>query len=209
MIAPVLMNKIRNDLDAWEVPVPWMYLDSEGYVTVGCGTMLPNIKSAEPINFYHDKTRLPATKSDIDAAWKKIHSNSTKQKKAVFSKKLTARYFKNETDLRLSLTEIHKLRDTHIKSDYLQLKLIYPKFDSFPDNIKIALFDMIYNLGPGHASTPHHKASGLRKFVLMNKAINNSNWADAAKHCHRLGISHKRNLNTKRLFLSAIPKKIK
>ena len=46
MISQSLMTKIRDDLDRWETPVLWMYLDSEGYGTVGCGTMLPDGDSA-------------------------------------------------------------------------------------------------------------------------------------------------------------------
>lgn len=208
MISPVLMNKIKNDLDAWETPVNWMYLDSQGYVTVGCGTKLPDIKSAESVKFYNIKTKLPASKLDIAAAWKKIHDGSIKQKIAAPANKFAALHYKNETDLRIKINVIHSLRDIHIKENYLQLKQIYPKFDTFPDNIKIALFDMIYNLGSGRASAPHRPASGLREYVLMNKAVNGGNWAEAAKHCFRHGIPQRRNIVTKNLFLSADSKKL-
>jgi GH24 family phage-related lysozyme (muramidase) len=63
MITLGLMQRIRDDLDPWEEPILWMYLHSEGLVTVGCGTMLPSITAAKRIPFVHRRTRLAAATS--------------------------------------------------------------------------------------------------------------------------------------------------
>lgn len=106
--------------------------------------------------------------------------------------------------LRITIKTSSTLRDAHVQADYKQLKLIYPNFDTFPENTKLALFDMIYNLGPGKWKTLSERATGLRQFVLMNNAINKEDWKTAALHCSRKGIPIERNNMTAALFLSCI-----
>ena len=101
------------------------------------------------------------------------------------------------------------LRDDHIKADYVELKKIYLQFDSFPDDAKVALFDMIYNVGPGRNKTRLHRASGLRNFVGMNAAINAGKWSLAADRCMRHGIQAARNRRTAELFRSSAPPQAK
>ena len=90
--------------------------------------------------------------------------------------------------------------DGHVSSDYTQLLLIYPDFDNFPDDAKVALFDMIYNLGAGHNRRKRNHATGLRAYGTMNAAINRGDWATAAAHCLRHGIPAERNRETAELF---------
>lgn len=208
MINPLLMTKIRNDLDRWETPVLWMYLDSVGLVTVGCGTMLPDTTSAKKIKFFHDKTLLPATAAEIEAAWNKLHLGANAQKAAPPKKKFAALHYKKETDLRITIHTSSTLRDSHVEADYRQLKQIYPKFDEFPENAKLALFDMVYNLGPGKSKARHHRSTGLRHYILMNAAINKEDWESAALHCSRHGIPIERNRMTAALFRSCVVKRV-
>ncbi len=208
MIGPSLMTKIRNDLDRWETTILWMYLDSEGYVTVGCGTMLPDTASAKTIKFFHEKTLLPATVTEIEAAWKKLHLGANTQKAAAPKKKFSALHYKNETDLRITIRTSSTLRDSHVEADYRQLKQIYPNFDLFPENAKLALFDMVYNLGPGKGKTRHHRSTGLRHYNLLNAAINKEDWESAATHCARRGIPIERNRMTAALFRSCVMKRV-
>lgn len=202
MITPSLMTKIRNDLDRWETPVLWMYLDSEGLVTVGCGTMLSDAASAKAIKFFHDKTLLPASAIEIEAAWKHLRLGAQTQKAAAPGKKYSALHYKSETDLRITLRVSSQLRDRHVEADYQQLRQIYPSFESFPENAKLALFDMIYNLGPGRGKTLQHRSTGLRHYSLMNSAIVKGRWSVAAVHSRRYGIPIERNRMTAKLFQS-------
>lgn len=201
MIAPALFTRIRADLDRWETPVLWMYLDSEGLVTVGCGSMLPTAASASVLAFYHDKTRRSATPAEIIAAWTLLHTGAPTQKAAAAHGKFSYKHYEKLTDLRITLDASNQLRDAHIGEDYAQLQTIYyPGFDAFPDDAKLALFDMIYNLGPGRSKSRHHRANGLRGYVQMNAAINRGDWATAAKTCLRHGIPMARNQMTAALF---------
>lgn len=49
---------------------------------------------------------------------------------------------------------------------------LYPNFDQFDENRRIALIDFLFNVGPGTAKT----------FIRTNKAINNGEWQMAASN---------------------------
>lgn len=204
MISSTLMMKIRKNLEQVELSVPWMNLDSAGLITVGCGTMLPSDSAAAEIPFFHKNAGKPATVAEIKAAWQQLHRGSAAQKTASSSKKFNAKHYEKETDLRISRSVVDLRRDHHIQADYQQLQAIYPEFDDFPEPAKLALFDMIYNVGPGQNKDRHHRASGLRKFVHLNAAVRKRDWATASKCCMRHGISFERNRATAKLFESCI-----
>jgi GH24 family phage-related lysozyme (muramidase) len=200
MISFTLRERIRNDLNRWEAMFAWMYLDSEGLVTVGFGTMLRDANAATAVSFQHAKGGALATTAEITAAYDIVYAGSAAQKAAVPAKKYSAKHYEKVTDLRIALATASSLLDSHVDADYSQLQLIYPQFDSFPDDAKVALFDMIYNLGAGHGKMRHHRATGLRAYVTMNAAINRGDWGTAAKHCLRHGIPATRNHATAQLF---------
>jgi GH24 family phage-related lysozyme (muramidase) len=198
------MEKIRQQLLKHEDIVPWMYLDTTGHVTVGVGTYLKNAGLATNLPFYHEKTGKPATNAEVEAAFKRVAEGKKAQLAA--AKKFTATYYESETDLRVPKPTATAFLDTHIEADYLHLKTMYPGFEDFPEGAKVALFDMIYNLGGGIGETKKHKATGLHQFVNMNAAIRKGDWGAAAKCCKRHQLSLDRNLATARLFESAVPK---
>ncbi|TWB80089.1 phage lysozyme [Nitrospirillum amazonense] len=177
-----------------------MYLDSEGLVTVGCGTLLATAESASALPFLHKGNNQPASKLEVEAAWRALFIGHQEQKSAAPHKKHTAAHYENDSDLRITQATANTLLDAHLDSDHLHLKLIYPKFDDFPDDAKLALFDMIYNLGAGRSKTRHHRAAGLMAYSTMNHAINSGDWAKAAKCCFRHGIQAERNKVTAALF---------
>jgi len=209
MIEFALKQRIRDDLDFWEQPIRWMYLDSQGLVTVGCGTMLPDAAAAKRVSFVHNRTWQAATPAEIEAAWNGLHAGAAAQKAAAPSKKFSAKYYEDKTDLRIPDACAQALRDDHIEADYAELKKIYLKFDTFPDDAKVALFDMIYNVGPGRNKTRQHRAAGLRAFVSMNAAIDAAHWSLAADRCTRHGIPPERNRNTAHLFKKCAPARTK
>lgn len=202
MLTPAFLKMVQENHNRWETVINWMYLDSEGYITVGCGTLLATAASAIPVSFYHEKKFAPATAMEIEAAWKKLNQGASKQKQAPGKQKRSAKTYEKETDLRVTNKTAFALRDTHIKNDYQQLKQIYPNFDTFPEKARLALFDMIYNLGGGRYKTAQQRASGLRQYINMNNAINKEDWKAAALACFRNGISIERNSETATLFRS-------
>jgi GH24 family phage-related lysozyme (muramidase) len=202
MISQILVAKIRNDLDTWEGPMmPWMYLDSVGVVTVGWGTALEDEDTAASLPFVHSKTQVAATADEIKNTWRALRTGSKAQRAAAPTKKHLARSYEHMSDFRLTPDTASDLRDKHVLGDYQSLPAIYPEFDQFPEDAQVALFDMIYNLGPGRSANRHHRASGLRRYVYMNTAINKRDWAGAAGGCRRPDIPDDRNTMTAVLFL--------
>jgi GH24 family phage-related lysozyme (muramidase) len=189
-----LLPQIRQDINQWEDFIRWMYLDTEGYVTVGIGTRLASANDAKKIPFTVKTTGNAATPQEIEAAYNAVNADSASQKARAKGKKHEAASYENTTTLRIEQSDAEKLRDRHIMADYQSLKTLYPQFDTFPDGAKLALFDMVYNLG----------ASKLRsKFPNMNTAINSRNWLQAANESHRLQVESGRNLITGENFGNA------
>jgi hypothetical protein len=204
MLTPLLLRAVRDDLDMWEEPVEWMYLDSEGLVTVGCGVQLATAGEAAKIPFYRKDTLKAATEAEIKAEWEELHKGAKAQKSAAGKKKFSAAHYKSSTLLRITEETSDALRDRHIEADYRNLKFIYRDFDAFPLKAKVALFDMIYNLGVGRRATSKHRASGLRRFAQLNAAIERRDWESAARLCRRHGIPEDRNRDTAALFRACV-----
>jgi GH24 family phage-related lysozyme (muramidase) len=59
--------------------------------------------------------------------------------------------------------------------------------------VQVALWDMIYNLGP----------RGLAGFKSLRQAIEEGDWEEAARQSHRLKISDDRNDFVFNLFMDA------
>ena len=133
-----------------------------------------------------------------------MKAGSAVQKAAPNRQKKGAIFYKTITDLRMTLDVAISLADRHVMSDYAALQDIYPGFDSFPQDVKLALFDMIYNLGAGRGNGAHHRATGLRAFTTMNSAIARRDWRGAASSCTRVGPPPQRNAATSLLFLRAV-----
>lgn len=70
-----------------------------------------------------------------------------------------------------------------MRGDVEALLRLYPDFGNLPLSAQIALWDMIYNLGP----------SRLAGFHMLLQAISDGNWEKAALQSHRLRISDERN----------------
>lgn len=94
-------------------------------------------------------------------------------------------------------TDINSLRDNHIKSFEKELKSIYLKFTVYPTEVRIALFDMIFNLGQPK----------LKKYKKLKTALDKEDWAKCATESKRKGIQPSRNKYVKDLFNKAAKNK--
>ena len=75
------------------------------------------------------------------------------------------------------------------------LKSHLPNYDTFPDSVKLALLDMVYNLGP---------AGLINGYPRLLNAVSAGNWAQAAAQCERVGPGAARNQWTRRMFLENV-----
>jgi len=176
---------LKKSLERFEGRVPHLYLDSNGYVTVGVGHLLKTFFDAQYLKFQHQNGTL-ATHDEIRADYDRVSQQVPSQ---------IASYYKKYSSLTLPDDEIDRLTEEHIETFERQLKNIYRDFKNFPQEAQLALFDIVFNVG----------ATNLRlKWPKMNQAINDFDWLEAAKHSKRRPpISSRRNKYVNDLFEKA------
>jgi GH24 family phage-related lysozyme (muramidase) len=176
-------------LKEFEGCVPWMYRDTVGKITVGVGLMLPNTEAAEALPFIVG-TRA-ATAQEIAAEFARVDAMAIGRPSSFYKIPSSIELPQQIIDAKLSAIL------QHFESD---LRAQLPHYDALPDTVKMALLDMIYNLGP----------AGLFKgFPHLMAAVEASSWTQAAASCMRRGPGPERNAWTREQFLSAVVTTIK
>ena len=163
--------------------VLWMYLDSRANVTVGVGLMLPNAASACALAFL--LAGAAASADQIGDEFARVT--------ALAPNKLPA-FYKSDSSPQLPQDIIDAKLSGVLQGFEGTVRAGVPGYDALPDNVKLALLDMAYNLGPQKL---------LREYPMMLQAVQSGNWAQAATQCARGGISATRNAWTRQQFLSA------
>lgn len=173
------LEKIKE----FEGVIPWMYLDTVGKVTVGVGLLLANEAAAHALPF--SAAGRAATADEIGREFARV--SAMKQGRA-------ADFYESVPSLQLS-TEIidDRLRAT-IEGFEGYLRSHMPGYDLLPDPAKLALLDMIYNLGPGRL---------FAEYSRLLAAIERGDWKTAAAASLRRRPSPARNAWARQQFLSA------
>ena len=174
------------DIEDWEGNVDHMYLDTVGNVTVGKGKLLRNSASAEALPFRRRGANSLVSDEEIGAEYDLIAG-------MVEDIGREADYFGQFTNLYLPQSEIDRLVTDHMRGDFEALLRQYPGFGNLPVSAQIALWDMIYNLGPPR----------LAQFRLLRQAIMDGDWEEAARQSHRVGPREERNQYVFDLFMDA------
>ncbi len=173
---------LRAKLEKYEGKISHMYLDSKGFVTVGIGHLIKDLQSAQKLAF-KKSTNLPANKAEIKTDFDTIKKQP---------KNRIASSYKKHVNLKLSDSDINALTNKHIDSFEKELKLIFSKFDSFPSEVRLALFDIIFNVGMTDLNN---------KWPKFKKSIIAEDWSTAAKESNRKApISAARNKYVKDLI---------
>jgi GH24 family phage-related lysozyme (muramidase) len=73
----------------------------------------------------------------------------------------------------------------------LQLLRLWPKFQTFPPSVQVAIRDMAWNLGVGALE---------RHWPRFRASVDAQDWHAAAAQCTRKGIAQARNDATRALF---------
>jgi len=166
-----------------------MYRDTVGKVTVGVGLMLPDAKAAEALPFVVGARA--ATPEEIATEYARVDAMAMGH---------TSSFYKIPTSLVLTQQTIDAKLNSVLAGFEADLRGQFPHYDALTDGIKMALLDMIYNLGP----------AGLFKgFPHLVAAIQTGAWTQAAEHCIRRGPGAARNDWTREQFLSAVVGTIK
>jgi GH24 family phage-related lysozyme (muramidase) len=166
-----------------------MYRDTVGKVTVGVGLMLPDAKAAEALPFVLGPRA--ATSQEIAAEYARVDAMALGR---------ASSFYKTPASLELTQQTIDAKLSSVLEGFEANLRAEFPHYDTLPDAVKMALLDMIYNLGP----------AGLFKgFPHLIAAVQTGAWSQAAEHCIRRGPGEARNNWTREQFLSAVVGTIK
>ncbi|MPW30311.1 hypothetical protein F9L16_15090 [Agarivorans sp. B2Z047] len=178
-ISGIMKAKLVKAIEQQEGRVPHMYLCTEGKVTVGVGHMMKDVKAAQKVPFVLSDSGKAASAQDIEDEFKAI-------KVRPFGKSEPHFKFKPFTKLIVSESLMDEQIDKHIKAFEKELKIVYgaTEFSAYPNEVKLALFDMIFNLGMTTLKT------GFPKF---NNHIKNQDFKKAALECNRPQVSVTRN----------------
>ncbi|VAW27453.1 hypothetical protein MNBD_BACTEROID06-1343, partial [hydrothermal vent metagenome] len=158
-----------------------------GHMTIGVGHLVPNLAAALKLNLVVGKTGAIATKEQITADYENVKKH--------WLANAAAPYYKKYTQLIMKKVEVNRLINQHINKFYTELKRLYPDFDDYPTEVRLALLDMIFNLG----------MTKLRNlFPKLNKAVKAKKWAEAAAESRRkFPVSDARNNYVRALFEAA------
>jgi len=161
--------------------VPWMYLDTAKppNVTVGKGHLITDAAAAQKLGFMAGDRA--ATAEEVAAEFAKV---------AALPGGHTADYYKAYTALRLSADRIDAILSDDIAVHEAEIRAKLPAFDSWPETVQEAVFDIGFNCG----------IAGLLGFHRMLAAIAQHDWQTAGVCSHRKGISDDRNKETANLF---------
>jgi GH24 family phage-related lysozyme (muramidase) len=183
------LEQSLTKLKEFEGCVPWMYRDTVGKVTVGVGLMLPDAKAAQALPFVLGARA--ATPEEIAAEYARVDAMALGR---------ASSFYKVPTSLELTKQTIDAKLSSVLAGFEADLKTEFLHYDTLPDGVKMALLDMIYNLGP---------AGLFMGFPHLVAAVQTGAWAQAAEHCMRRGPGLARNNWTRQQFLSAVVGTIK
>ncbi len=167
----------------FEGDVPFMYRDPAGWVTVGVGQMIPDVNAAKRYPFL-TPLGAAATIDEIEADYHRVLALPAGQ---------PADKYRSQSSLLLDESYIEALLLNKLKECDLHLRRHYRRYDTFPEPVKLALLDMIYNLGA---------AKLFGQFAAFEKAVIAQDWKAAAGESHRKhkGATDNRNAWTRHQF---------
>jgi len=178
------LEQSTTQTTVFETAVPWMYLDTRGLVTAGIGRMLPDAAAAQALAFLHpDGT--PAPPDAIQAEFERVRTLAPAQSFHVY---------RSPTSPTLAADTMTAMLEAVITANDSILRGRLTDYDGFPNPAKLALLDMIYNLGENRL---------FSEYPLLLAAVNNQHWLVASQQCHRNGPNQQRNDWTRDQFLAA------
>ncbi|WMN58589.1 hypothetical protein NI389_09990 [Pseudoalteromonas xiamenensis] len=182
---PDELRAIRH-LCLYEGEVNHLYLDSKGNPTIGAGFHIPNKAAFANLPLRENRTKRAASRD---------HKLSEFDRIKRLPPGYAANFYTQHCELYLSHRACQKVLQGKINQFKHELMVIYGEsfYQSLPRSIKLALLDMIYNLGQTQLQT---------KWPKFNAAIQARDWQAAALECHRVGVSAKRNERVKQLLMS-------
>ncbi|MGH8056037.1 MAG: hypothetical protein ACREOH_02195, partial [Candidatus Entotheonellia bacterium] len=128
----------RSMIKEGEGCIEYMYLDTVGKVTVAVGQMLPTAAAAQSLTFTRRDNGTRATAAEIKEDYESVTQQPSGR---------VASFYKPFTKLDMPEDAIDALLDQRIAEFEAALRGDFPDYDSYPDEAKLGLMDMVFNLG--------------------------------------------------------------
>lgn len=170
----------------FEGSVSHMYLDTNGYVTVGIGNLLATPQTAIALNWiWRDQRGGEPNEMEIADEWTRVHT-------AV--RGFAAESYRRLTTMELIDYEIRRLFAKRVDEFETSLQHLFPSFAAWPEPAQLAVLDIAFNVGVGNL---------MRHFPHLCAALLEQDWRGAAEHSHRAQSRDARNVAVRELFLAA------
>jgi hypothetical protein len=153
---------------AFENTIPWLYLDSDAppNATTACGLLVAGLGASQALPWCNPDWT-PADEAAIAADWHRV---------TMLPGSKVAGFYHSAQGLQLSQVDILNITRAKVVQCDTELAASYSAYDFFPDCVKIALLDMVWNLG----------ISKLRStYPHFNVAVSAQDWKTAAAQCGR------------------------
>jgi len=180
----VTLPEFQAHLSTSEGCIPFLYLDTRGFVTCAIGHRVPSLAACHSLSWQNpDGTQ--AVQNTVTLSWLQV---------CALPKGLVASAYETACVVRLPASAIAALFASDTQEKDRQLREAFPDFDRYPSDAQFALRDMAFNLG----------VNGLiMKFPHLRQAVLQQDWSTAAGECRRAGISEERNDWTRRMFVQS------
>jgi GH24 family phage-related lysozyme (muramidase) len=205
MLTGPFKAKLKAALIKFEKSVPYLYQDSIGQMTIGVGHLVePEIKVV-PLKLYRRSDQKLATVEEKKAAWQAVKKENRRytgqkdHKQHVYG----AGHYEKLSSLFMKDADVDVLTEDHIVEFHGYLRRAFTRqngylteFDDMPENARLALFDMMFNMGPTRFPRPWHQ------FVA---ALKRGDWQKAATQSNRPQVNAERNAYVRDLLSSVEP----
>lgn len=163
-------NAFKKHAIVYEGYAPYMYLDTEGLVTVGIGHQIKDVQAAASLPFHDRKTKAQTLSIDKENAYLKVLNSGMTNS--------LLRAFENVTQIDLNPAEIRDLFLNDINNFIHELKHKdrFPDFDTYPGLVQRGILDLAFNFG-----LPRF----FRLYVQFQKALSERNWFEVANQSRR------------------------
>jgi GH24 family phage-related lysozyme (muramidase) len=152
-----------------------MYLDQKGNVTVGIGLLLATAQKAMTLPFVKKPLMKPAHPKHIENAYNKVKAAKPTG---------VASDFKHLTSLIISEADAILLTLDFIDKIIVEIRVVFPDFDTYPVNAKKGILDMFYTIG-----TPNI----ISGWPLFRGAVKRRDWKEAVVQEKDRGVGPKRH----------------
>ena len=125
----------------FEGSIPWMYLDTKGNVTVGCGKLLPTVAAACAVPFQSSQHQGGmASIDEVTVDFRRVQGLAAGKE---------AGFYRAESSPVVTKAVMTWMEQKVVIQNDQTLAEAFPQWPSFPNSAKIALLDMEYNIGEG------------------------------------------------------------